>query len=155
MPAPTASCPCRSGRPYADCCAPCHRGEIVPASAEQLMRSRYTAFVLGRVDYLVATLHPRQRQPDDGQVLMQTMEQTRWLGLIVLQEQQGDEEAFVEFIAFYDDNGLAQLHERSRFRRENGRWYYVDGEFLPPVRLGRNEPCFCGSGKKFKRCHGP
>lgn len=118
------------------------------------MRSRYCAFVMANIDYLIDTLHPTQRQHDDRIQLQQTVEATQWLGLQVIEHSQQLDQAEVEFIAFYQDKPLGQLHERSRFVKENDQWFYVDGELLPAVKLGRNEPCFCGSGKKIKRCHG-
>lgn len=119
------------------------------------MRSRYTAFCRGDVDYLVATHHPSKRQGDDRQSLSQTIAMTEWLGLRVLHTQETDEVGTVEFVAFFKAQGqLSQLHERSAFVREDGRWYYLEGKLLPSLRLERNDPCWCGSGKKVKKCHG-
>lgn len=148
------NCPCLSDRPYQDCCEPFHRGEQVAASAEQLMRSRYAAFVRQHIDYLLKTLHPSKRQLDDAQTLQQTFETTKWLGLSIVDQRQNDDTAEVEFIAFYEASPIGQLHERSRFSKQQGQWFYLDGEFLPPIKLARNDNCICGSGKKFKRCHG-
>ncbi len=115
------------------------------------MRSRYSAFCTGNVNYLIATHHPAQRGADDRQTLAQTIAETEWLSLRVLHSS----ESQVEFVAFFkSDNVLAQLHERSNFVRLNGRWVYVDGVHLPPIRLERNDPCWCGRGKKLKQCHG-
>lgn len=147
-------CPCLSNKNYLDCCGPLHQQTHLAETAEQLMRSRYCAFVMAKIDYLIATLHPSQRQHDDRIQLQQTVEATQWLGLQIIEHYQQLDQAEVEFIAFYQDKPLDQLHERSRFVKENDQWFYVDGELLPAVKLGRNEPCFCGSGKKLKRCHG-
>lgn len=148
-------CPCLSGKTYPDCCQPFHTGERQPETAELLMRSRYCAFNKGLLSYLIATLHPGKRQADDKQALQETIAATTWLGLKVVNHQQTDDDhAEVEFIAFYQDNPIGQLHENSRFIRTENRWYYLDGETLPPIKLGRNETCFCGSGKKLKHCHG-
>lgn len=117
------------------------------------MRSRYSAFCLGEVDYLLGTLHPSKRQPGEREALMASIQQTQWLGLKILDHKQAGDRAEVEFVAFYEDAPFSQLHERSRFTREAGRWYYHDGLFLPAIKLGRNESCFCGSGKKLKHCH--
>ncbi len=146
-------CPCGSGNRYAECCAPLHRGERTAAKAEALMRSRYSAFVLKNDDYLLATWHPSSRPHD----LDLSRDVTRWQRLQIIacdQGLEGDSVGYVEFAAFYDGG---QLHERSRFLREEGRWFYVDGDILPsvePVKVGRNDPCPCGSGKKFKKCCG-
>nr|WP_314623900.1 YchJ family metal-binding protein [uncultured Noviherbaspirillum sp.] len=122
--AAAAACPCGGGA-YPLCCGRFHQGDI-PASAEQLMRSRYSAYVLGLHDYLRATWHPRTRpaeqdlQGDDA----------RWLGLEVRSAQEHGDEATVEFIARYRLAGRGhRLHETSRFLREDGRWFYLDGSF--------------------------
>jgi len=122
------------------------------------MRSRYTAFCRGDVDYLLATLHPSARQPDDRSQLVATIRETTWLGLRVLavsQPAHGDR-GTVEFVAFYQPkqrNSMGQLHEKSTFVREEGRWFYRDGVQLAPIVIARNDPCWCGSGRKFKQCH--
>jgi SEC-C motif-containing protein len=139
---------------YRECCQPLHQRNKHAQTAEKLMRSRYSAFCLGLIDYLIETLHPSKRHPTDRDALMQTIRNTKWLGLTIVDHKQAADLAEVEFVAFYDDDPIGQLHERSRFSREAGRWYYHDGLFLPPLKLGRNDSCFCGSGKKFKHCHG-
>lgn len=118
-------CACGSGRDYAACCAPLHGGEPA-ASAETLMRSRYSAYALGLRDYLLCSWHVSTRPSELG---LDTA--TRWLGLSVKQHRStGPESAEVEFIARYRVGGgsAVRLHERSRFLRENGHWYYLDGE---------------------------
>jgi len=146
-------CPCISGQSYRTCCAPLHEGAITAQSAEQLMRSRYSAFVLGLASYLVSTLHPDKRQADEELLLKQTIEQTHWLGLQIVSHQSHQNTATVEFIAFYQENEIEQLHEKSNFIKLDKQWFYIDGQFLPPIKLTRNQECFCGSGKKFKHCH--
>ncbi|MET0984719.1 MAG: YchJ family metal-binding protein [Steroidobacteraceae bacterium] len=118
-------CPCGSGQTYARCCGRWHAGEAAP-TAEALMRSRYTAFVLRNESYLLATWHPSRRPShvtfDAGQ---------KWLGLkIVANASAGEYSAEVEFVARYRVGGAsaARLHERSRFVREDGQWFYVDGD---------------------------
>jgi SEC-C motif-containing protein len=123
----TLSCPCGSGRAYSDCCGRFHAGEPAP-DAENLMRSRYCAYVLEDEAYLRSTWHATTRP-----VRLDINEEpkTRWLGLEVRrQAATGEDSAIVEFVARFKIGGRArQLHETSRFVRENGRWYYVDGEF--------------------------
>ena len=123
------ACPCQSGTPYARCCAPLHRGDVLAETAEALMRSRYSAYVLADSAYLLATWHASTRPPaldfDDAAA-------TRWLGLEVKRHVVHDAaHATVEFVARYKVGGAAavRLHEISRFVREDGCWYYVDGEF--------------------------
>lgn len=150
----SSRCPCNSGLLYKECCQPLHLNKSVAEDAEKLMRSRYSAFQLGLVDYLLDTLHPSKRHPGERQALQESVNNTQWLGLKILDHKSANNLAEVEFVAFYEDDPVGQLHERSRFTREAGRWFYHDGLFLPAVKLGRNENCFCGSGKKFKHCHG-
>jgi SEC-C motif-containing protein len=147
-------CPCNSGLLYKECCQPLHQHTHVAEDAEKLMRSRYSAYHLGLVDYLLETLHPSKRHPGEREALQESISQTEWLGLKIIDHKEANNLAEVEFVAFYDDEPLGQLRERSRFTREAGRWFYHDGLFLPPLKLGRNEVCFCGSGRKFKQCHG-
>lgn len=125
-----SSCPCGSGRDYAACCGRYIEGGRLPDTAEQLMRSRYTAYVLARQDYLQQTWHPSTRPADLGAAVTEAV---KWLGLQIKRTQAGgagDSEGLVEFVARYKVGGKAErLHEASRFVRENGRWLYLDGEF--------------------------
>lgn len=121
-----SACPCGSGKAYAACCDRLHAGESPAATAEALMRSRYSAYVLGLEPYLLATWHPSTR-PASLDLAADTA--TRWLGLDVKRQQVQDEaHATVEFVARYRIGGRGhRLHEISRFVREGGRWFYVDG----------------------------
>lgn len=150
--APSA-CPCNNTTLYQACCQALHDGKLAASSAEQLMRSRYSAFVTSNIAYLIATLHPDKRQADDEAILRQTIEDTQWLGLKIIRHKSVGNNSTVEFVAFYLDEPVGQLHERSNFLKENNHWFYVDGEMLAPIKLSRNEVCFCGSGKKIKKCH--
>ena len=118
------------------------------------MRSRYSAFCIGDMSYLLATVHPDYRTGDDLSELERTFQQTHWLGLKIIEHKPGQEKATVEFVAFYRGQPFEQLHELSQFINEQGQWLYTTGDLLPPVKLGRNETCFCGSQKKYKNCHG-
>lgn len=125
------------------------------------MRSRYTAYSRMDDQYLLDTWHPKTRPntkhpSDEG-------DNTTWTGLSVLRTeagQAGDKKGVVEFIASCDVNGKPnQLHEISEFTHDDERWYYVNGYDQEPIRrespkIGRNEPCPCGSGKKYKKCCG-
>ena len=120
-------CPCGGGRSYAACCRRLHEGGAA-ATAEALMRSRYSAYVLRIAPYLLATWHPSTRPPalDYEQGGAST-----WLGLAVCRQETTGDHATVEFVARYRQQGRGQrLHEISRFLRENGRWYYLDGRFV-------------------------
>lgn len=123
-PAPAAPCPCGLGEPYADCCAPFHRG-AEPPTAEALMRSRYTAYVAGDRDYLLRTWHPSTRPR------LLTLEDAQdWTGLTIVGRTGGgllDAEGTVEFKARFEVDGRpGVMHERSRFVRDGGGWRYVD-----------------------------
>lgn len=123
----TTLCPCGSTKPYTYCCARYVEGNESAPSAEALMRSRYTAYTLLREDYLLATWHPSTRPASLG---LADDAATKWLGLEVKRhEQQDADHAIVEFVARYKVRGRAhRLHEVSRFVREQGRWFYVDGD---------------------------
>lgn len=121
-------CPCGSGKSYNQCCRLYHDGKAAP-TAESLIRSRYTAYVLRNGAYLHRSWHPTTR-PNKKSLLQLTP--TDWQGLTVVRTEQGSEQdtnGIVEFIAHYQEAGIAQqLHETSRFVREAGKWYYVDGD---------------------------
>jgi len=120
------ACPCGSGRALSACCGRYHAGEPAP-DAVSLMRSRYSAFVLGLEDYLLATWHPATRP---AVLELDATPRPHWLGLAVKAHTPQDEtHATVEFVARYKLNGRAfKLHETSRFEKVDGRWLYVDGE---------------------------
>ncbi|RVU47138.1 YchJ family protein [Rubrivivax rivuli] len=128
--APTEPCPCGSGLPYPACCGPWHGGELhlQAPTAEALMRSRYSAYVREDAAYLLATWHPRTRPAEP----FNFEPGLRWLGLEVKQHRiTGADSAEVTFVARSKLGGRAhRLHERSRFVREDGRWFYVDGDLL-------------------------
>ncbi|MDB5800471.1 MAG: hypothetical protein JWL63_1410 [Rhodocyclales bacterium] len=119
------ACPCGKGL-YADCCEPLHRGSPAP-TAEALMRSRYSAYVLKLSAYVVDTWH-RDTRPAE---LLLEDDTTRWLSLDVRQCSQQDDSATVEFVARYKINGRAcRLHEISRFVCQEKRWQYFDGNLI-------------------------
>lgn len=144
-------CPCGSGTALVACCQPYHQGEPAP-TPEVLMRSRYSAFALQLTGYLLATWHastrPRQLTPDTG---------TQWKALTIVAAPPATEtQGIVHFMAYFrEQNHWQVLEEQSRFVREGGRWWYVDG--VPTVerlKPGRNDRCLCGSGRKIKQCCG-
>ncbi|MGB3624049.1 MAG: YchJ family protein [Ketobacter sp.] len=151
-------CPCLSGQPYLTCCAPLLSGTRKAETAGQLMRSRYCAFVKQSAEYLIQTLHPSKRRHDDAEQLRHSFIDTDWLGLTILRQELGqpvDSSGRVEFIARFLQAGRAgQIHECSEFVKEKDTWFYVDGSRQPESLPARNELCWCGNGKKFKKCHG-
>lgn len=146
------NCSCGSNTPYSSCCGQFIENNNPAPTAEKLMRSRYTAYTFNNNDYLQKTWHATTRPA----TLDLTQEsQTEWLGLRICRTEAGggnDASGSVEFIARYSNGGeTAVIHEVSRFLKEDGRWYYVDGTLSQP---SQNGACPCGSGKKFKRCCG-
>ncbi len=164
----TSPCPCGSGTPFAACCQPYISGSLSAPTAEALMRSRFTAFCQGAVDYLIETHHPSAHSANERSETQQSIAATEWLNLTIVETTKGragDTEGHVQFAAAFRKKPLSmlsstattteigQMHERSRFIREKGLWFYVDGEQLPLYQTQRNAPCWCGSGKKTKQCH--
>lgn len=152
------ACYCGSQKNFRECCHPFLIGALKPETAEQLMRSRYSAFCTKNIEYLFSTHHPSKRDPNEMESLSRTAREIQWLGLIVLKTGKDSVDPkieSVEFAAFHKTkNNLGQIHENSRFIHEQGQWYYLDGDPLAPLEFGRNDPCWCGSNKKFKKCHG-
>ncbi|MDT4328610.1 YchJ family protein [Methylomonas sp. MED-D] len=155
-----STCLCDSGLSYADCCQPFHDGRQIPKTAAALMRSRFTAYAGQNAAYLLDTWAIETRPPD----IDFSKESANWQSLTIVDTKKGgelDAKGIVEFKAFYrqDDNDHF-MHEISRFVKTGGRWYYLDGKIKAAGRVGittdtgRNAPCACGSGKKFKRCCG-
>lgn len=157
----THSCPCNSGLKVGLCCLPLIKGQQQASTAEALMRARYTAHVLGEIDFIVQTIHPKSRSKTSRSTIEKWASQTKWTGLevlIVLEGTAEDKVGRVVFKAHYDLQGNAKFHhEDAVFAKEGEDWYYLDGTTpkTQPKRsfkLGRNEPCHCGSGKKYKKC---
>jgi SEC-C motif-containing protein len=154
------SCPCGSGRGFDECCGPLLAGG--PASSpEALMRSRYSAFARADLDYLETTLAPEAKEDYDRAETESWVKEAKWDGLEVRATNVDGDQGTVEFVARYRMRGkVFAHHELASFRQNEGRWVYVDGIMNPrPAqrtadKVGRNDPCPCGSGKKFKKCCG-
>jgi len=127
----TEKCPCCSDKLYRDCCDPLHRGETVAKTAEQLMRSRFSAYAKKEIDYLYETTHPDKRDDNFRAEMEAWANRAEFTRLEILGKKQGgalDKEGKVEFIAYYRQFGEdKQMHEISRFKRHQKRWLYVDG----------------------------
>ncbi len=123
-------CPCGSEEIYHDCCRPYHIGKASPATAELLMRSRYSAFFFRLVDYLVSSTHPDVREKNLREALDEVVHDMLWRSLHIVSKSKGtaeDKKGKVEFIAQYHcDDEFRELHENSRFRKYKGQWKYVD-----------------------------
>ncbi len=158
------ACPCGSGRSYADCCGQYISGAKKAPTAEALMRSRYTAYAKQKVDYIVDTCVRDGTRDIDVEQTKKWSEKSEWLGLKIVSVEKGgigDEEGVVEFVASYTMDKLKdQHHERAKFKKKDGVWLYEDGDIVPTTivrsgpKVGRNDPCPCGSGKKYKHCCG-
>jgi SEC-C motif-containing protein len=152
-------CPCGSGKSFSDCCGPILSGKRVAADAEQLMRARFTAHAIRDFAFVHRTYRPTSKQPyvpfPDGPT-------TEWTRLVVHSHALGKtpDVATVEFSAYWTEAGAEHaLQEKAEFILEGGEWIYTRPlrEGPPPVRneapkTGRNDPCPCGSGKKYKHC---
>ena len=157
----TRQCPCNSGALYTDCCEGVLAGLRKAATAEALMRSRYSAYVMGDVGYLLRTWHPSTRPPGIDRNTIPD-----WCCLDIIQTEKGqadDNDGIVEFQATaLSGDERVKLHEVSYFVKEGGAWLYVSGDVTGDSsrsrrtinKVGRNSLCPCGSGKKFKRCCG-
>ena len=156
-------CPCGSKSLLEECCGAIIAGAPAP-TAEALMRSRYTAFTLNNFDHIENTHAPEIRKEFNRSAAESVAKNSKWLGLEIREVIAGgvaDETGTVEFVThFLRDGNNFNHHELASFRKEKGNWVYVDGKMNPrskPVRVekvGRNEPCPCGSGKKYKKCCG-
>ena len=158
-------CPCASGKTYGECCGPILGGERKADTAVELMRARYSAYAVGNVEFLYASSGPEARSEFDEKTTRDWSTSAKWHGLEVLSTVRGgndDEEGEVAFVARYSANGQQCEHrEHSYFKRIDGEWRFIDGtiEKNPTYRreepkVGRNDPCPCGSGKKYKKCCG-
>ncbi len=163
-------CYCGSGNEFSECCEPLILGTKDPSTPEQLMRARYSAYVTQNIPYLKATLTPQDRASFKESDTRE-WSKAEWLGLEVI-EAKGNT---VEFNAKYKMNGKTlEHHEVSTFKKIDGKWYFLEGDshvhedgkghhhhhapVAPIVReepkINRNDPCTCGSGKKYKKCCG-
>jgi len=157
---PINTCLCGSNIAYGECCQPFHTAQKIPTTAEALMRSRYTAYALRDGAYLQATWDITKR-PESIDFSRETI---NWLRLEITETKKGgikDSKGQVTFKAFYSqDNEEYVMNEISRFTKQGGRWFYLDGVIKSignvglQINTGKNAPCACGSGKKFKRCCG-
>ena len=161
----TELCPCKSGKTFGECCGPIISGAAKAETAEALMRARYTSYVTGDVMFLKTSATEKVQKEFNEKMSKAWSASATWHGLEILQTekgQAGDATGVVEFRALYTANGeLCNHHEVSRFVRETDGWKFDDGDLIvekPIVReepkVGRNDPCPCGSGKKYKKCCG-
>jgi SEC-C motif-containing protein len=154
-------CPCGSGKQYAACCEPYISGKSQAPGPEELMRARYTAHVKNEIDFIVETHNPKKRTNLDRESTEKWAAEATWLGLDMMRAETNGDEGTVEFVAkFRQDDTDYDHHEISSFVKMDGKWFFDDG-YTPSTtvvrdspKVGRNEPCPCGSGKKYKKCCG-
>ncbi len=156
-------CPCGSQKTLAQCCLPLIQGKKKATTAEALLRARYTAFTRGDVDFILETHHSRTRDEVKREEIEDWSKNSEWLGLEIVKTAAGgekDEQGAIIFNARYKNEGKVTDHvENSLFERENGEWRFLDAQGVKPEpmrrtepKVGRNDPCPCGSGKKYKKC---
>jgi SEC-C motif-containing protein len=155
-------CPCGSSKNYDQCCEPFITATALPNTPEELMRSRYTAYTQANTEYIAETMKAPANRDFNPEEARSWAADVKWLKLEVVTSSQQENEGTVEFIAQYSHEGKRYvLHELSLFRRDDKQWYYVDGngpQSKPVTRatkkIARNDPCSCGSQKKYKKCCG-
>lgn len=159
----SSTCPCGLPASIEDCCGRFLSREHHPRTAVELMRSRYTAFVVGDIPYLTETASGPAAEVREED-LASWAQQREWLDLEVLETHAGgpaDDQGVVVFRARFKDPNVQVHEERSSFIKRDGRWYFTKGEWnhanQPATTArtqSRNDPCACGSGRKFKKCCG-
>ena len=156
-------CPCGSTNPYSECCEPIISGDRPATTAEQLMRARYSGYVFAKMDFIFDSTHPEHREGYDHAGTKEWAETAEWLGLEIIGIKKGgaeDSVGEVEFIARFNEKGeRREHHEAGQFKRKDGSWYFTEGNMirqkpLSVAKIGRNDPCNCGSGLKYKKCCG-
>lgn len=158
----TNTCPCASGKEFEVCCGPVLAGKKAK-TAEDLLRARYTAFARGKIDFILNTHHTKTRGEVKREEIEEWSKSSEWHGLQVVQVDQGqaeDDKGTIIFCARYSTDGEAHEHwEQSFFEKEGGEWRFLDAKGVQigtyrrtEPKIGRNDPCACGSGKKYKKC---
>jgi SEC-C motif-containing protein len=163
---PTATlCPCGSTKKFSLCCEPVVTKKAPATTAEALMRARYTSYATGSIDFIEQTHAPESRADFDRKASEKWAKESKWHGLEIVATKDGgptDTTGIVNFVAHFETGGSRYEHrEIATFRKEKQLWYFVNGQSPKPEtfvksgpELGRNDPCHCGSAKKFKKCHG-
>ena len=158
-------CHCGNEKSYEECCHPLIKGKKKAETAEELMRARYSAFVEQEIDFIMDTVSPDQTDMMSRDAVKKWAKNTNWIRLEIVRTENGqksDSDGTVEFKAFSNVDGVTQVHhENAKFIKKRGKWYFEDGEPVAAEqvrrdapKVGRNDPCPCGSGKKFKKCCG-
>jgi SEC-C motif-containing protein len=157
------TCPCGLEQSYEECCGALISGAKQAETAEQLMRSRYSAYAKVEMEYVRDTTHPDVVGEFDMKDSTRWAESSNWQSLEIVETEKGgtdDETGIVEFVATYEQKGkYHKHHERSTFKKVDGKWFFEDGHGVKPKQFIRkeskvrpNDPCPCGSGRKHKKC---
>ncbi|BBN81209.1 UPF0225 protein [Pseudoalteromonas sp. A25] len=149
-------CYCSSNTPFEECCGPFINSSHLPTTAEQLMRSRYSAYCTKNAEYIRATYVQNEQQHHSVEDILAFADVAQFIKLEIIDTGSTSEASYVEFKATYiAENKVCMLHEKSLFVKESEQWKYLDGTILPTLetKIGRNDECPCGSGKKYKKCH--
>lgn len=157
-------CPCCSGKEFSACCQEIIAGNKIAQTPLELMRSRYTAHICKNMPHIVRTMRGKALKLFDPEKTKEEwFDQCEWNKLEIIDApdvSKNSSDGVVEFKAYYTFNGNEQiLHERAKFQKISDQWYYISGQHKSPViaisnKVGRNDPCSCGSGKKNKKCCG-
>ena len=155
-------CPCKSGKTYGECCGPIISGQTKAPTAEAVMRARYSAYATGEIEYLRTSATKAVQAEFDENASRAWSKAATWHRLEIIRAEEDGKKAVVEFRAAYTANGeFCNHHEVSQFVKEADGWKFADGELVgeTPItreepKVGRNDPCPCGSGKKYKKCCG-
>jgi SEC-C motif-containing protein len=160
-----SKCPCGSEKDYSSCCELFHKGTEVAPTAKEVMLARYSAFVKNEIKFIEETHEPGTTD-FNAEEASEWATSSTWKGIQIVKTKQGGPEhdtGVVEFKCVYADKENKDYlhHEISTFKKIDNKWYYSEGQIVGtgPIKrdqpkIGRNEPCSCGSGKKFKKCCG-
>lgn len=154
------NCPCGSNELLTECCGPILDGTKFAKNPEAVMRARYSAYAIHKTDYLGKSLHPSNRDDFDPKAVEKWSHEAQWLGLEIINTTEKNNKGYVEFKSKFKQDGVIRTHhEDAEFRKVDGQWYFWDGKLVTnkPIKndgpkIGRNDPCPCGSGKKYKKC---
>ena len=156
-------CPCGLAKDFEECCEPFIAGAKECETAEELLRSRYSAYSQRIINYIMKTTHPKLKEEQNEKMVRDWANSCEWKELEIVNIDNGgkdDEQGTIEFRAEYRENGIKKLHhEVALFTKVDSKWYFEDGQ-MPKQKqvinsgpkVKRNDPCPCGSGVKYKKC---
>ena len=154
-----ANCKCGSGKKYQSCCEPFIKGTAIPQTPEELLRSRFVAYATQNIKYVEATTHTKKMNQFNYDDALEWSKTAKWDKLEIISFPKENE---IEFVAWYQEDGEpVRHHETAQFKKEGDCWFFYDSRFPntgtvvnESPKVGRNDTCPCGSGKKYKKCCG-